>query len=58
LSDLNLEMVDWITIQMYNFITEEMGKAFATLLKKELNIDSELYWKGLVRRHEDFIPMD
>ncbi|MHA1805194.1 MAG: radical SAM protein, partial [Promethearchaeota archaeon] len=29
LSDLNLEMVDWITIQMYNFITEEMGKAFA-----------------------------
>jgi len=58
LSDLNLEMVDWITIQMYNFITEEMGKAFATLLKKELNIDSDLYWKGLVRRHEDFIPMD
>ncbi|MHA1689259.1 MAG: radical SAM protein [Promethearchaeota archaeon] len=58
LKDLDIEMVDWITIQMYNFVTEEMGNNYATFLKKHFNIDSDLYWKGLVRRLDTFIPMN
>jgi len=58
LHDLNLSAIDWVTIQMQNFVTEEMGKAYAEMLEKDLGLSSERYWRALVRSPEDFAHMD
>lgn len=49
LRDLDLGAMFWITIQMQNFITEEMGEAYAKMLKEVLGIESDSYWRGMVR---------
>jgi len=58
LKDLNLEHFNWITIQMQNFITQEMGKNYAKFLKTEFNIYDAKYWKGLVREPQAFLNID
>ena len=58
LNALQLETVDWITIQMQNFITEEMGLEYASYLKKEFGITSNEYWKGMVVNPIDFSTMN
>jgi radical SAM protein with 4Fe4S-binding SPASM domain len=58
LHELNLPSIDWITIQTQNFITEEMGKKYAQMLKSEFGIISDAYWKGFIRSPEDFKEID
>jgi radical SAM protein with 4Fe4S-binding SPASM domain len=58
LKDLNLEHFNWITIQMQNFITQQMGETYARFLKTEFNIENAKYWKGLVREPQDFLNID
>ena len=43
---------------MQNFITEEMGLAYAKWLKSEFNIKSDKYWKGFVGAPKDFEKID
>jgi len=54
LDDLDLNKIDWVTIQMQNFLTESMGKSYAKFLKSEFGISSDNYWKAMVRSPEDF----
>jgi len=58
IEDFNLEPIDRITIQMQNFITEEMGVNYAQFLKSEFGIESERYWRAMVRSIEDFDEID
>jgi len=58
LEDLSLEQIDWVTIQMQNFITPEMGDSYAKFLESEFNEKSNRYWSGLVRSIEDFTTID
>ena len=54
LEDLNIKYIDWVTIQMQNFITQDMGKIYADFLKSEFGEENNLYWSGLVRSKNDF----
>jgi radical SAM protein with 4Fe4S-binding SPASM domain len=58
LKDLNLDYFNWITIQMQNFITEEMGEEYARFLKKEFDIQNSKYWRGLIRKPHEFDRID
>ncbi len=58
LHELNLDAMDWVTIQSQNFITEKMGLAYANLLESEFGITSDSYWRGLVRSPEELPQMD
>jgi len=58
LHELNLDAMDWVTIQSQNFITERMGLAYARLLEFEFGITSDRYWRGLVRSREELPEMD
>ena len=58
LDELPLEQIDWVTIQMQNFITLEMGESYAKFLKSEFDEKSEHYWSGLVRSIDDFTTID
>jgi len=58
LEEFNLEIIDWVTIQMQNFITEEMGKNYAEFLKTEFEIVSDDYWRTLVRSPRNFDEID
>jgi radical SAM protein with 4Fe4S-binding SPASM domain len=54
LEELDLTKIDWVTLQMQNFLTESMGESYAKLLKSEFGITSEHYWRAMVRSPEDF----
>ncbi len=58
LEDLDLTKIDWVTLQMQNFLTESMGEAYAKVLKSEFGITSDKYWKAMVRSPEDFAEID
>ncbi len=58
LRELNLEAVDWVTIQSQNFITEKMGLAYAKLLESKFGLTSDSYWRGLVRSQAELPEMD
>jgi radical SAM protein with 4Fe4S-binding SPASM domain len=58
LEELDLSKIDWVTIQMQNFLTESMGESYANLLKSEFGITSDKYWKAMVRSPEDFADID
>ncbi len=58
LDDLDLNKIDWVTIQMQNFLTEIMGKTYAKILKGEFGINSDKYWKAMVRSPDDFANLD
>jgi len=58
LDDLDLTKIDWVTIQMQNFLTESMGKSYAKFLRAEFGISSDKYWKAMVRSPEDFANID
>ncbi|MHA1915409.1 MAG: radical SAM protein, partial [Promethearchaeota archaeon] len=58
LEDLNLSYFHTITIQLENYITEEMGSNYESFLKSHFNISSNRYWKGMVRSYDDFKDMD
>lgn len=58
LEDLNLDYFNWVTIQMQNFITQEMGKDYAKFLEREFGIENSVYWKGLVQDPWDFDLID
>lgn len=58
LEDFSLKQIDWVTIQMQNFITSEMGESYAEFLKSEFNEESNRYWSGLVRSIDDFTSID
>ncbi|MBY8979138.1 MAG: radical SAM protein [Candidatus Lokiarchaeota archaeon] len=58
LDDIDLNKIDWVTIQMQNFLTESMGKSYAKFLKSEFGINSNNYWKAMVRSPGDFANID
>ncbi|MCP4755052.1 MAG: radical SAM protein [Proteobacteria bacterium] len=58
LRDLDLTTVDWITIQMQNFVTAEMGEAYSRLLRNEFALSGDRYWSSLLRSPADFSGMD
>ena len=58
LEDLNLNYFHTITIQLENYITEEMGSKYESFLKSHFNITSNRYWRGMVRSYDDFKDMD
>jgi len=58
LEDLNFKYIDWVTIQMQNFITKEMGEAYSNFLKSEFGEDKSVYWTSLVRSKDDFSDID
>jgi radical SAM protein with 4Fe4S-binding SPASM domain len=58
LKELNLSAIDWVTIQMQNYITEPMGRAYARMLDYEFGIKSDRYWHGCVCSPSDFAQVD
>ncbi len=58
LQELNLSAIDRVSIQMENFLTEEMGQQYSQFLKSEFGLTSERYWRGLLRSPEDFKTID
>ncbi len=54
LHDLDLDAIDTVTIQMQNYVTPEMGAAYARLLRSEFGLSSERYWRALLRSPGDF----
>jgi radical SAM protein with 4Fe4S-binding SPASM domain len=58
LQDLDISKLDRITIQMQNFITKQMGEDYAEFLSSEFGIQSDTYWKGLVRLPSEFNEID
>ncbi|UCD57460.1 MAG: radical SAM protein [Candidatus Hydrogenedentota bacterium] len=58
LHDINLSAIDWVTIQMQNFLTEKMGEAYARLLRSKFGLTSDRYWRAMVRTPEDFGEMN
>ena len=57
-NDLKLSALNYAGLLMQNFITEEMGLAYAKWLKSEFDINSERYWKGFVGSPKDFENID
>jgi radical SAM protein with 4Fe4S-binding SPASM domain len=58
LKELDISKIDNITIQMQNFLTREMGEDYAKFLNTEFGIQSDTYWKGMVRSPIEFNEMD
>jgi len=58
LHDLDISKVDHITIQMQNYITRKMGKDYAEFLSSEFGIQSDTYWKSMVRLPSEFCEID
>jgi radical SAM protein with 4Fe4S-binding SPASM domain len=58
LKDLDLTLIDSVTFQMENFISEEMGLTYAKMIKEEFGISSESYWRGMLRSPDHFNSMD
>jgi len=58
LNSLNLSAINSVTIQMENFITEDMGLEYANLLESEFGITSDTYWRGLIRTPDFFSKVD
>jgi radical SAM protein with 4Fe4S-binding SPASM domain len=58
LKELNLSAIDRVSIQMENFLTEEMGELYSQFLKSEFGLTSEIYWRGLLRSPKDFEAID
>jgi radical SAM protein with 4Fe4S-binding SPASM domain len=58
LEDSNMKYFHNITIQLENYITEEMGKEYESFLKSHFDIKSNRYWKGMVRSHYHFKEID
>jgi MoaA/NifB/PqqE/SkfB family radical SAM enzyme len=54
LKELDLSMIDRVSIQMENFLTAEMGESYSNFLKSEFNLTSERYWRGALRSPDDF----
>jgi radical SAM protein with 4Fe4S-binding SPASM domain len=49
LNDLDLATIDWITIQMENFLTIDMGEDYARFLREQFKISSDAFWRGMIR---------
>lgn len=58
LNSLDVSAINSVSIQMENFITEEMGLEYAKMLKSEFGITSDTYWQGLVRSPDFFSEVD
>jgi SAM-dependent methyltransferase len=58
LRDLDLAAVDAVTVQMQNWVTPEMGEAYARLLSSRFELSSERYWRSMLRSGADFAEMD
>ena len=58
LNSLDLSVINSVSIQMENFIIEEMGLEYANLLESEFGITSDTYWRGLVRTPDFFSEVD
>ncbi|MFX1280491.1 MAG: radical SAM protein [Promethearchaeota archaeon] len=58
MNNLNLSLYEDVTFQMENFITEEMGNAYAIWMESEFGIKSDKYWHGMVRSPNYFDQMD
>ena len=58
LEEVSIKYIDWVTIQMQNFITKEMGEAYSNFLKSEFGEEKSVYWNSLVRSIDDFSKID
>lgn len=58
LEELDISKINHITVQMQNYITKEMGEDYAEFLRKDFGIQSDIYWKGLVRSPRVFNEID
>jgi radical SAM protein with 4Fe4S-binding SPASM domain len=58
LESLDLSYIQRVTIQMQNFLTKEMGDSYAQFLKSEFGIESDDYWRSMVRSPADFEKID
>jgi len=58
IEDIDISKLDHITIQMQNYITEEMGVDYAEFLSSEFGIHTDIYWKGMVRSSFEFSEID
>ncbi len=54
LRDLDLGPISWVTIQMQNFVTQEMGEAYSELLRDEFDLSRERYWRAMLRSPNSF----
>lgn len=58
LKDLDLDLINFATIQTQNFVTESMGLGYAKLLESEFGITSDCYWRGMLRDPCEFDELD
>jgi radical SAM protein with 4Fe4S-binding SPASM domain len=58
LHDLDLDAIGPVTIQMQNYVTPDMGEAYARLLRTKFDLSNERYWRSLLRSPADFAEMD
>lgn len=55
---LDISKINQITIQIENYLTRSMGETYAKFLKSEFGIESDKYWKGMVRSPLIFNEID
>jgi radical SAM protein with 4Fe4S-binding SPASM domain len=58
LKELDIKYIDWITIQMQNFITKEMARDYVKFLADKFNIYNPSYYKGMMNTANDFDIID
>ncbi|TXT60822.1 MAG: putative Radical SAM additional 4Fe4S-binding SPASM domain-containing protein [Promethearchaeota archaeon] len=58
LTELDLDLIDSATLQMQNFMTKEMGRAYSTLLKDLFEIESNSYWQALICSLDELKKID
>ncbi|NHJ23469.1 MAG: radical SAM protein [Candidatus Lokiarchaeota archaeon] len=58
LQDINISQINQITIQMQNYLTNDMGERYAKLLISEFGIQSDKYWRGIVQSPSKFNGID
>jgi len=58
MKDIDISKINRITIQMQNYLTEEMGEKYAEFLSSEFGIESFTYWKSMVRFPSYFSKID
>jgi radical SAM protein with 4Fe4S-binding SPASM domain len=58
LDDLILEHIDWVTIQMQNYITDQMAREYAEFLHTTFSMKSTSYCSSLIRDPKHFESID
>lgn len=56
--ELDLRLLDLVTLQMQTFVTREMGLAYEKVLEREFGCAGASVWRGMLRDPAEFTALD